>query len=53
MKIIDRILNWIYANAKIRKVTVINLLDALDADQDGYIEASEIVTAIRGRMVKR
>lgn len=53
MSITDKILNWIFANAKIRKVTVINILDSLDTDNDGYIEASEIVASIKNFKVRR
>lgn len=53
MTIKDTILNWIFKNMKIRKVTVINILDSLDADSDGFIEVDELVTAIKNFKVRR
>lgn len=53
MSIKDAILSWVFRNMKIRKFAVINILDSLDADSDGYIEADELVTAIKNFKVRR
>lgn len=48
----ERIISWLYANLKIKVSTVTGLVEKLDADEDGYIEACEIVQLIREASIK-
>lgn len=38
---------WLYANVRIPKDGLVNMLDKMDADSDGYITVGEAIRAIK------
>ena len=47
-----RIAIWLYRKVKIPKDYIVTTLDRMDADADGYITISEVLSYIKGGMSK-
>ncbi len=43
----DRILRYMYRNVAVKKQTLIKILDAVDADEDGRISLGELAAALK------
>lgn len=43
----DRIIRYLYRNVAVKKQTVIKILDAVDADEDGRISLGELAAALK------
>ena len=43
----DRILRYMYRNVAVKKQTLIRIIDAVDADEDGRISLGELAAALK------
>jgi len=41
------IIEWLYRNVRVPKDSVVEVLDGMDADRDGYISLGELVQAVK------
>lgn len=52
-KFLLAIASYAYKNCRINQNYMINVLDRMDADNDGYITVPEIISYLRNGMVRR